>query len=88
MRVHRGEERDVRASSGTSIRQAAVDNDVEGIVAECGGTCSCATCHCYIDDAWIEKLEPPGDLERDMLECAKFDLPRPRTTMLEFPYAV
>ena len=66
---HRGEEREVTASTGTSIMQAAVDNSVDGIVAECGGTCSCATCHCYIDDAWFAKLEPPGDLERDMLEC-------------------
>lgn len=64
-----GEEHEITASLGTSIMQAAVDNGIEGIVAECGGTCSCATCHCYIDDAWVAKLESPAVLERDMLAC-------------------
>jgi len=58
---------DVRA--GTTAMEAAVDNDVEGIVAECGGACSCATCHVYVDPAWAAKLPPPDSQESGMLEC-------------------
>jgi 2Fe-2S ferredoxin len=58
---------DVRA--GTTAMEAAVDNDVAGIVAECGGACSCATCHVYVDPAWVAKLPPPDAQERGMLEC-------------------
>ncbi len=48
----------------------AVRNDFEGILAECGGACSCATCHVHIDPDWIEKLPPMDDLEREMLDFA------------------
>ena len=41
--------------NGDSIMQGATANGIEGIVAECGGSCSCATCHCYVDDAWADK---------------------------------
>ena len=58
---------DVRA--GTTAMEAAVDNDVVGIVAECGGACSCATCHVYVDPAWAAKLQPPDPQESGMLEC-------------------
>ena len=58
---------DVRA--GTTAMEAAVDNDVAGIVAECGGACSCATCHVYVDPAWAAKLPPPDAQESGMLEC-------------------
>ncbi len=58
---------DVRA--GTTAMEAAVDNDVAGIVAECGGACSCATCHVYVDPAWAAKLPPPEAQESGMLEC-------------------
>jgi 2Fe-2S ferredoxin len=49
--------------------EAAVDNDVVGIVAECGGACSCATCHVYVDPAWAAKLQAPDPQESGMLEC-------------------
>jgi ferredoxin, 2Fe-2S len=58
---------DVR--TGTTAMEAAVDNDVAGIVAECGGACSCATCHVYVDAAWAAKLPPPAPQESGMLEC-------------------
>ncbi|MGK0501178.1 MAG: 2Fe-2S ferredoxin [Oceanicoccus sp.] len=54
---------------GTSLMQGAVDNMVDGIVAECGGSCSCATCHCYIDKTWSDKLVPATDTETDLLTC-------------------
>jgi ferredoxin, 2Fe-2S len=60
---------EVEVPVGTSVMQAAVDNLIDGIVAECGGSCSCATCHCYVDDAWAAKLPKPSAMEKDMLDC-------------------
>ena len=66
---HNGAITEVQAETGTSVMQAALDNGIDGIIAECGGACSCATCHCYVDAAWLDKVEPPSDIEKDMLEC-------------------
>ena len=52
---HDGESTEVHVQSGVSVMQAAVDNGVEAILGECGGVCSCATCHCYVDSAWVDK---------------------------------
>ena len=49
---------------------AAVSNEVPGIVAECGGSAMCATCHVYVDPAFIDKLEPVSEAELEMLESA------------------
>ena len=54
---------------GVSLMQGALDNMVDGIVAECGGSCSCATCHCYIDESWIDKVVAATDMENDLLDC-------------------
>ncbi|MFT4045159.1 MAG: 2Fe-2S iron-sulfur cluster-binding protein [Solimonas sp.] len=52
-----------------SVMRGALYNDVPGIVGECGGACSCATCRCYVDDAWVAKVGgPTSDAERDLLE--------------------
>jgi 2Fe-2S ferredoxin len=64
-----GVERLVEAPTGTTVMEAAIDHDVEGIVAECGGACSCATCHVYVDPAWSGKLVPPDAQEDGMLDC-------------------
>lgn len=66
---HDGETREVQVTAGTSVMQAAVDNDINGIVAECGGACSCATCHCYVDEGWLEKLKEPTTIEKEMITC-------------------
>ena len=50
-----GSEQEVHVASGTTLMHAATDNGVAGILADCGGACSCATCHCYVDDAWLEQ---------------------------------
>lgn len=65
---HNGTEYKVDVPEGDSVMRGAVDNMVEGIVAECGGGLACATCHCYIDDAWIDRIDPPSEAESDMLE--------------------
>lgn len=63
-----GEQHRVNLENGQSIMQGALDNLIEGILGECGGCCSCATCHCYVDDAWLEKVGAPDDMEKDMLD--------------------
>jgi ferredoxin, 2Fe-2S len=63
-----GTEKTVEVDNGLSVMQGAVNNGVSGIVAECGGACSCATCHVHVDPAWFEKLPPAQDMEKDMLE--------------------
>jgi 2Fe-2S ferredoxin len=65
-----GQRTTVDAAVGTSVMEAAVANGVDGIFAECGGAMMCATCHCYVDDAWVERVGARVDGEDDMLECA------------------
>ena len=60
----------VDVADGWTLMQGAVANGVEGILGECGGSCACATCHCYVDEARIGELPPPTDNELDMLEDA------------------
>ncbi len=55
-------------ASGGSLMTAAVQNQVDGIEGECGGVCSCATCHVHVDAAWISRVGPAGDAEAAMLE--------------------
>ncbi len=63
-----GEKHEADLSEGTTLMDGAISHDVEGIVAECGGACACATCHCYIEEAWLEKLDPAEAMEAAMLE--------------------
>jgi 2Fe-2S ferredoxin len=63
-----GREHEVHVTSGTSLMHAATDNGVDGILADCGGACSCGTCHCYVDEAWVEKAGAPDEVESQMLE--------------------
>lgn len=56
--------------SGLSVMEGAIDNNIPGIEAECGGACSCATCHVYVDPAWVAATGTADYLEQDMLECA------------------
>ncbi|MGO3345968.1 MAG: 2Fe-2S ferredoxin [Marinomonas sp.] len=60
----------VTANEGDSLMQVAVDNGIEQISADCGGCCSCATCHCVIDTDWASKMAPPDDNEMSLLSNA------------------
>lgn len=68
-----GTPHEVDVPAGISVMEGAIDNGIPGIEAECGGACSCATCHVYVDPAWVEATGSPDPIERDMLESA-FDL--------------
>lgn len=65
---HSGEERTVPATTGLSLVEIAMQHDVEGIEAECGGACSCGTCHVMVAREWVDKIPKPGIAEDDMLE--------------------
>ena len=51
-------------------KRQALYNGIEGIVGECGGGLACATCHCYVESDWVDRLEPPSEAELQMLESA------------------
>lgn len=67
---HNGQESEVFAQTGDSLMEAATFNGVAGVVAECGGVCSCATCHVYIDPDWYTQLPDPDESELALLEFA------------------
>lgn len=66
-----GIEHIVSVKAGTTVMEAARDNDIPGISAECGGACSCATCHVYVQADWFKLAGDPDGMETDMLECAE-----------------
>ena len=65
-----GTARTVEAEIGATVMETAINNDIPGILATCGGSCSCATCHVYLPEEWYEKLGEPALDEADMLDTA------------------
>ena len=65
-----GTGRTVDAELGATVMETAIHNDIPGILATCGGSCSCATCHVYITEDWFERLPPSSIDELDMLDTA------------------
>lgn len=63
-----GDSRQVEAADGSSAMRAALTNGVHGIVADCGGEASCATCHVYVAEQWLSEVGEPNLDEEDMLE--------------------
>lgn len=61
---------EIDVPSGWTIMEGAINNNVPGIEAECGGACSCATCHVYVDPGWVDIIGTAEDIEKGMLECA------------------
>jgi 2Fe-2S ferredoxin len=66
-----GQSRSVEAEIGSTVMEAAIRNDIPGIEAECGGACACATCHVYVDAAWLEKTGDKTAMEESMLDFAE-----------------
>ncbi len=65
-----GEAHTIEVPVGENVMRAALTHDLPGIVGECGGGLACATCHCYVDDAWTAAVGGPSSQdEADMLEC-------------------
>ncbi len=74
-----GSQHVVTAVSGATVMEAARLNRIPGIEAECGGACACATCHVYVDAAWVETAGKAAAMEEDMLDFA-FDV-RPESRL-------
>ncbi|MDO9245351.1 MAG: 2Fe-2S iron-sulfur cluster-binding protein [Phenylobacterium sp.] len=66
-----GGERAVDLKTGVNLMQGAVANNIPGIDGDCGGACACATCHIYVDAAWLPKVGPRTAMEDSMLEFAE-----------------
>lgn len=64
-----GSEKTVDVEDDTSVMQAAIGNGVDGIVAECGGSLQCATCHVYVEEG-LDAMPAMEEMEDEMLECA------------------
>ena len=60
----------IEVQNGLSVMEGAVQNDIPGIDADCGGGMACATCHVYVNDEWFDKLTTKEDGEEDMLDMA------------------
>jgi 2Fe-2S ferredoxin len=73
-----GDLREVEVTAGTSVMEGAVRNAVPGIDGDCGGACACATCHVYVEEEWLGKLEPQSEMELSMLEFAEGVRPNSR----------
>ena len=75
---HDGTRHEVEAAAGSTVMENAIRNSINGILAECGGACACATCHVYVDEAWLDKLAEPSDDEEDLLYTAQDRRPNSR----------
>ena len=64
-----GSRKEVAAPAGTPLMNVAIDNNIDGILGECGGNAACATCHVYVDDAFLGLLPPLDNSEEQMLEA-------------------
>ena len=60
----------VEVQNGLTVMEGAVQNDIPGIDADCGGGMACATCHVYVEDSWLNKLPKAEDAEQDMIDMA------------------
>ena len=67
---HSGKSHVVEVPNELSVMEGAVQNNIPGIDADCGGSCACATCHVYVDEKWFKKLANKESAEEDMLDMA------------------
>ena len=67
---HNGESHEIEVANGLSVMEGAVQNNIPGIDADCGGSMACATCHVYVKEEWFNKLPKKEDGEEDMLDMA------------------
>ncbi len=77
---HNGTEHTVDVAVGLTVMEGAVNNNLPGIDADCGGACACSTCHVYVNADWVGKLPAREDMEEDMLDFAYEPNERSRLT--------
>ena len=67
---NQGNSKTIEVKNGLSVMEGAIQNDVPGIDADCGGSMACATCHVYVEEKWLDKLPKAEDAEVDMIDMA------------------
>tara|TARA_X000001036_G_scaffold283845_1_gene263644 strand:+ start:563 stop:883 length:321 start_codon:yes stop_codon:yes gene_type:complete len=65
-----GESRTVEVENGLSVMEGAIQNNIPGIDADCGGSMACATCHVYVKEKWFDKIPKKEEAEEDMIDMA------------------
>ena len=65
-----GNSKSIEVDNGLSVMEGAIQNDIPGIDADCGGSMACATCHVYVEEKWLDKLPKAEDAEVDMIDMA------------------
>ena len=68
--THDNQTHTIDVQNGLTVMEGAIQNDITGIDADCGGGMSCATCHVYVNEEWLDKLPEKEDGEEDMLDMA------------------
>ena len=67
---YQGTSKTIEVENGLTVMEGAIQKDIPGIDADCGGSMACATCHVYVDDKWIDKIPKAEDAEIDMIDMA------------------
>ena len=67
---NQGNSKTIEVENGLTVMEGAIQNDIPGIDADCGGSMACATCHVYVPENWLNKLEKSQDAEQDMIDMA------------------
>ena len=67
---NQGKSKTIDVENGLSVMEGAIQNDIPGIDADCGGSMACATCHVYVEENWFNKLPKAEDAEVDMIDMA------------------
>jgi ferredoxin, 2Fe-2S len=67
---HQENSKTIEVENGLSVMEGAIQNNITGIDADCGGSMACATCHVYVEDEWLSKLPQAEDAEQDMIDMA------------------
>jgi 2Fe-2S ferredoxin len=67
---HLGKKKTIEVENGLTVMEGAIQNDIPGIDADCGGSMACATCHVYVDNEWYGKIPKAEEAEQDMIDMA------------------
>ena len=66
----RGDTKTIEVENGLTVMEGAIQNEIPGIDADCGGSMACATCHIYVDEKWLNKIPKAEEAEEDMIDMA------------------
>ena len=67
---YQGNSKTIEVENGLTVMEGAIQNEIPGIDADCGGSMACATCHVYVDDKWFDKIPKAEDAEVDMIDMS------------------